>query len=142
MGAQRPVEQADVIAIRRRTLLLGAFSALLVGGALQGYAAGYPLGMVLLAGGICQAGLCMAIYRSDLLQFLLCLDFMLFLAHALLVTPFLKASPAAAIAAGADLVLAALAGLSLVYMPFQTMALVVREAYLQQCLRRRRQPGS
>lgn len=138
MGAQRPVDQADIIAIRRRTLLLAAFSALLAGGAFQGYAAGYPLGMVLLAAGICQAGLCTAIYRSELLQFLLGVNFMLFLAHALLVTPFLKPSQPAAIAAGCDLVLAAFAGLSLVYMPFQTMALVVREAYLQRCLRQRR----
>jgi hypothetical protein len=116
--------------VRRKASLLAACSLLLVAVAFEGFAAGYPLGLVLLAAATVQAAICTAMFRSPLLKLVLGASFVLFISHALAVAPFLRAEHAPQAALWADAFCAVLAAASLAFTPIQTMALVVREAYM------------
>jgi len=105
---------------------------------LQGYAAGYPLGMALLAAATVQAGICLTMFSSRLLKAVLAANFLLFLSHALVISHFLTPDGGPAMFQLGDFASAVLGSASLVFTPVETMALIVREAYLKRLRRPRR----
>lgn len=124
--------------MRRKSTLLAAVSLLLAAIALQGYATGYPLGMALLAASTVQAGICSAMFGSRLLKTVLALNLLLLTLHAFVIGRFLTPEGGPAIFQLGDFASAVLAGASLVFTPVETIALIVREAYLTRLRRPRR----
>ena len=133
-----PHRSAAIVSVRRKSALLAAISLLLAAMALQGYAAGYPLGMSLLAAATVQAGICLTMFSSRLLKAVLAANFLLFLSHALVISHFLTPDGGPAMFQLGDFASAVLGSASLVFTPVETMALVVREAYLKRLRRPRR----
>lgn len=136
MGSTRPT--AAIASVRRKSALLAAASIVLAALGLEAYAAGYPMGMSLLAASTIQAGICAAMFRSRLLNAVLATNFLLFLFHALVISRFLAGpSPPAVLQLG-DFCCAVFGGASLVFTPVETMALIVRQAYLRRGRQRTR----
>ncbi|MGJ7508442.1 hypothetical protein [Variovorax sp. GT1P44] len=127
---------AAMAAVRRKSALLAAASLVLAALGLEAYAAGYPMGMSLLAAATLQALICSAMFRSRLLIAVVIANFLLFLAHAVVISPSLSQPHPPAIFQLGDFCCAVLAGASLVFTPVETMALVVRDAYLKRPRRR------
>jgi hypothetical protein len=125
-----------IAAVRRKSALLAAGSLLLAAIGLQAYASGYPLGMSMLAASTVQAGVCSAMFRSRLLMSVLAANLLLFLFHALLISRYLAAASAPAVFQLGDFCCAVIGSASLVFTPVETMALIVREAYLRRPRRR------
>lgn len=119
-----------IVAVRRKSALLAAASVLLVAIGLEGYAVGYPLGMSMLAASTVQGAICRAMFRSPLLKGMLATNFLLLVFHATVIGQFLAAPDAPAVTQWADFCCAVFAAASLVFTPIETMALIVREAYL------------
>lgn len=117
--------------VRRKSALLAAISVLLVAVGLQAYALGYPMGMSMLAVSTVQAGICSAMYASRLLKAAVATNFLLFAFHALVITHFLLRPGSPAVFDIADFACAVFAAASLVFTPVETIALIVRRAYLQ-----------
>lgn len=124
--------------MRRKSALLAALSLLLAAIALQGYAGGYPMGMSMLAASTVQAGVCSAMFSSRLLKTVVAANLLLFLLHALLLSRYLTPEGGPAIFQLGDFASAVLGGASLVFTPVETMALIVRDAYLKRLRRPRR----
>jgi hypothetical protein len=134
MEPVRPL--AAMAAVRRKSALLAAVSLVLAALGLEAYAAGYPMGMSLLAAATLQALICSAMFRSRLLIAVVVANFLLFLAHAAVISPFLNQAHPPPVFQLGDFCCAVLAGASLVFTPVETMALVVRDAYLKRSRRR------
>ena len=134
MGPLRPI--AAMASVRRKSALLAAVSLVLAALGLEAYSAGYPMGMSLLAAATLQALICSAMFRSRLLIAVVVGNFLLFLAHATLISPFLNQPQTPAVFQLGDFCSAVLAAASLVSTPVETMALVVRDAYLKRPRRR------
>jgi len=134
MEPVRPV--AAMASVRRKSALLAAASLVIAALGLEAYAAGYPMGMSLLAVSTLQALICSAMFRSRLLVAVLVGNFVLFVAHAMVISPFLSHPEPAPVFQLGDFCCAVLAGASLVFTPVETMALVVRDAYLKRPRRR------
>lgn len=133
-----PHRSAAIVSVRRKSTLLAAVSLLLAAFALQGYAAGYPMGMTLLAASTVQAGICSAMFGSRLLKAVVAANFLLFVFHALVLSHYLAMDGTPTIFQLGDFASAVLGGASLVFTPVETMALIVREAYLKRLRRPRR----
>lgn len=118
--------------------MLAAVSLLLAALALQGYAMGYPMGMSMLAASTAQAGICSSMFNSRLLKTVMATNVLLFLLHAFVIGRFLALDGPPAIFQFGDFASAVLGGASLVFTPVETMALIVREAYLKRLRRPRR----
>jgi hypothetical protein len=118
-------------AVRRKSALLAAATLLLAALGLQGYAAGYPMGMALLAASTVQALICSAMFRSRLLVAAVATNLLLFVIHAIVLSPFLARPDPQPVFMLGDFCFAVFAGASLVFTPIETMALVVRDAYLK-----------
>jgi len=129
MEPVRPV--AALASVRRRSALLAAVSLVLAALGLEAYAAGYPMGMALLAAATLQGLICSAMFRSGLLIAVVIANFVLFVAHAVLLSPFLAQPYPPALFQLGDFCCAVLASASLVFTPIETMALIVRDAYLK-----------
>jgi len=127
---------STIAAVRRKSALLGAASLVLAAIGLEAYAAGYPLGMSMLAASTVQAGICSAMYRNRLLKAVLAANLLLFLFHALLISRYLVDPRAPAVFQLGDFCCAVIGSASLVFTPVETMALIVREAYLRRPRRR------
>ncbi|MDM0077048.1 hypothetical protein QTH90_21740 [Variovorax sp. J2P1-59] len=123
-------------AVRRKSALLAAVSLVLAALGLEAYAAGYPMGMSLLAAATLQALICSAMFRSRLLVAVVVANLVLFVAHAVVISRFLAQPYPPAVFQLGDFCCAVLAAASLVFTPIETMALVVREAYLKRPRRR------
>lgn len=117
--------------VRRRSALLAAASLVLAALGLQAYAAGYPMGMALLAAATVQALICSAMFRSRLLVAAVVTNLLLFVIHAVALSPFLAQPDPQPVFMFGDFCLAVFAGASLVFTPVETMALIVRDAYLR-----------
>jgi hypothetical protein len=129
MPSTRPM--AAMAAVRRKSSLLAAASLILAALGLEAYAAGYPMGMALLAAATLQALICSAMFRSRLLVVAVATNFFLFVIHAVVLSRFLgQPNPAPVFQLG-DFCFAVFAGASLVFTPVETMALIVRDAYLK-----------
>lgn len=133
-----PHRSAAIVSVRRKSTLLAAVSLLLAAIALQGYATGYPLGMALLAASTVQACICATMFSSRLLKAVLTANLLLFMMHAFVISRFLTPDGGPAIFLLGDFASAVLGGASLVFTPVETMALIVREAYLKRLRRPRR----
>lgn len=120
-----------IVCVRRKSALLAAISLLLVALGWQGHAMGYPMGMTLLAASTVQAMICCAMFRNRLLKAMVAANFLLFLFHAIAISHFLGQDSAPIIFHFADFGCAVIGGASLVFTPIETMALIVREAYLR-----------
>lgn len=129
MPAMRPM--AAMAAVRRKSSLLAAASLILVALGLEVYAAGYPMGMALLAAATLQALICSAMFRSQLLAVAVATNFFLFVIHAVVLSRFLAQPNPAPVFQLGDFCFAVFAGASLVFTPVETMALIVRDAYLK-----------
>lgn len=129
MKSPRPV--AAMASVRRKSALLAAVSLLLTALGLQGYSAGYPMGMALLAAATVQALICSAMFRSRLLIAAVVTNLLLFVIQAVVLSPFLAQSDPQPVFMFGDFCFAVLAGASLVFTPVETMALIVRDAYLK-----------
>ena len=127
-----------IVCVRRKSALLAAISLLLVALGWQGHAMGYPMGMTLLAASTVQAMICCAMFRNRLLKAMVAANFLLFVFHALVLGHYLALDGTPAIFQLGDFASAVLGGASLVFTPVETMALIVREAYLQRLRRPRR----
>ena len=123
--------RAVIASVRRKSALLAAASIVLAALALEAYAAGYPMGMSLLAASTMQAVICSAMFSSRLLKAVLATNFLLFLFHAGVISHFLALPDPPGIWQLGDFSCAVLGGASLVFAPVETMALIVREAYLR-----------
>jgi hypothetical protein len=129
MRSPRPA--AAMAPVRRKSALLAAASLLLAALGLQGYAAGYPMGMALLAVATVQALICSAMFRSRLLVAAVATNLLLFVIHAVVLSPFLNQPNPEPVFMFGDFCFAVFAGASLVFTPVETMALIVRDAYLK-----------
>ena len=129
MRSPRPV--AAMASVRRKSALLAAASLLIAAMGLQGYASGYPMGMALLAAATVQALICSAVFRSRLLMAAVATNLLLFVIHAIVLSPFLTQPDPQPIFMFGDFCFAVFAGASLVFTPVETMALIVRDAYLK-----------
>ncbi|MBO9651970.1 MAG: hypothetical protein J7605_25970 [Variovorax sp.] len=129
MRSPRPV--AAMASVRRKSALLAAASLLLAALGLQGYAAGYPMGMTLLGAATVQALICSAMFRSRLLIAAVGTNLLLFIIHAIVLSPFLTQPDPQPVFMFGDFCFAVFAGASLVFTPVETMALIVRDAYLK-----------
>jgi hypothetical protein len=118
-------------AVRRKSALLAAATLLLAALGLQGYASGYPLGMALLAASTVQSLICSAMFRSRLLVAAVAMNLLLFVLNAIVLSPFLAEPNPQPVFMFGDFCFAVFAGASLVFIPIETMALVVRDAYLR-----------
>ncbi|MGO4396443.1 hypothetical protein AB4Z46_34375 [Variovorax sp. M-6] len=127
---------AAIVCVRRKSALLAAMTLLLAALGWQGHAAGYPMGMSLLAASTVQAVICCAVFRSRLLNAMTAANFLLFLFHTIVISRFLGQDGAPIVFHFADFGCAVLGAASLVFTPIETMALVVREAYLRRPRRR------
>lgn len=127
----QPQQIPAITAVRRKAALLAVASVLLAAFGLEAYARGFPMGMSLFAAASVQAVLCCAMYGSPLLRALAALDFALFLFQALVVREQLGHDGASPLFGIADFGSAVLATASMVFAPVETVALIVREAYLQ-----------
>ena len=134
MSSTRPM--AAIASVRRKSSLLAAASLILAALGLEAYAAGYPMGMALLAAATLQGLICSAMFRSRLLMVVVATNFFLFVIHAVVLSRFLaQPSPPPVFQLG-DFCFAVFAGASLVFTPVETMALIVRDAYLKRPRRR------
>ena len=131
-----PPPVAAIVCVRRKSALLAAISLLLAALGWQGHAAGYPMGMSLLAASTVQAVICCAMFRSRLLTAMVAANLLLFLFHAIVISRFLGQDSAPIVFQFADFGCAVLGGASLVFTPIETLALIVREAYLRRPRRR------
>jgi len=129
MPPSRPL--VAIASVRRKSALLAAASLLLAAGGLEAYAAGYPMGMALLAASTLQALICSAMFRSRLLAAAVGTNFALFVIHAVVLSRFLAQQSPPPIFQLADFCFAVFASASLVFTPVETMALIVRDAYLK-----------
>lgn len=127
---------AAIACVRRKSALLAAVSLLLAALGWQGHALGYPMGMSLLAASTVQAMICCLMFRSRLLKAMVATNFLLFLFHAIVISGFLGQDSAPIVFHFADFSCAVFGGASLVFTPIETMALIVREAYLRRPRRR------
>lgn len=134
MRSRRPV--AVMASVRRKSALLAAASLLLAALGLEAYAAGYPMGMALLAAATVQALICSAMYRSRLLLAAVVTNLVLFVIHAIVLSRFLAQPDPLPVFLLGDFCFAVFAGASLVFTPVETMALIVRDAYLNRPRRR------
>jgi len=137
MKSSRPI--AAMASVRRKSALLAAVSLILAALALEAYAAGYPMGMALLAAATVQALICSAMFRSRLLIAAVGTNLALFVIHAVVLSRFLAQPDPLPVFLLGDFCFAVFAGASLVFTPVETMALIVRDAYLKRP--RRRTPG-
>ncbi len=128
---------AVMAAVRRKSTLLAAASLILAALGLEAYAAGYPMGMALLAAATLQALICSAMFRSRLLMVAVATNFFLFVIHAAVLSQFLAQPNPAPVFQLGDFCFAVFAGASLVFTPVETMALIVRDAYLKRPRHRR-----
>lgn len=136
MGQPRPT--AAIAVVRRKAALLAAASIVLAALGLEGYLRGYPLGMSMLAAATAQAGICCTLFRSRLLLGVAALNFTLLLFHSVVIGPHLSGGQAEPVFWLGDFSSAVFAAASLVFTPIETVALIVRQAYLKQA--RRREP--
>jgi len=129
MASTRP--PAAIASVRRKSALLAAASLILAALGLEAYTAGYPLGMALLAAATLQALICSAMFPNRLLAVAVATNFLLFVIHAVVLSGFLAQPDPAPVFQLGDFCFAVFASASLVFTPVETMALIVRDAYLK-----------
>jgi hypothetical protein len=126
-----PRALAALTSVRRKSALLAAATLVLAALGLEAYAAGYPMGMALLAASTLQALVCSAMFRSPLLIIAVATNFLLFVIHALALGRLLSQPDPPPLFQLGDFCFAVFAGASLAFTPIETMALIVRDAYLK-----------